>query len=160
MEPIVFIPLTQGKVAVIDFADFEKVRPHKWHAVFDREKWYAARKFRDSVGEWKNERMHVFLCPRIGPIDHRDLDGLNNRRDNLRAATKSQNAANSRKRKNCSSQYKGVVWHKAAKKWLAQIRHCHKNIYLGLFDDESDAAKAYDTVAKQLHKTFARLNFS
>jgi AP2 domain len=87
-------------------------------------------------------------------------NGLDNRRFNLRFATHHQNTFNSTKRKNTSSKYKGVTWHSQIGKWMAQIQNkkvCgHK--YIGVFDREIDAAKAYNSRAKILFGEFAVLN--
>ena len=73
-------------------------------------------------------------------IDHKDHDKLNNRLDNLRVVTASQNSRNRTKKANCSSQFRGVSWHKQAGKWQARIN----GEYLGLFEIEEDASKAYE----------------
>lgn len=89
-------------------------------------------------------------------VDHKDLNGLNNRRDNLRLASVNQNTQNQKKRANCTSKYKGVTWNKACSKWQSQIKHQGKNIYLGIFDDPADAHEAYKAKAKELFGEFAR----
>ena len=92
-------------------------------------------------------------------IDHRDMNGLNNQRSNLRFCTLSQNAMNRRKRENTSSIYKGVYFNnQRGKKWKAQIRINGKQIHLGLFDFEVDAARAYNMKAIELFCEFANLN--
>lgn len=96
----------------------------------------------------------------FGLIDHRDLDGANNRMDNMRPATKSENGANRVAKPGASSQYLGVGWHKAAGKWKAAISTNDRTCHLGLYDSEEDAARAYDVAAGQLHGEFARLNFA
>jgi len=92
--------------------------------------------------------------------DHINHDGMDNRKDNLRAATHSQNM---RHRKKCSgamySKYKGVSWKKKSRKWVAQITCEKKAIHLGYFRDEIEAAKAYDRAAIKYHGQFACLNF-
>ena len=92
-------------------------------------------------------------------VDHRNNNGLDNRRDNLRLATSSQNNCNSRKRKNTTSQFRGVCFCKAKGKWDANINLAGKRIWLGSFDSEIEAGKAYDEAAKKCHGEFARLNF-
>lgn len=89
-------------------------------------------------------------------IDHIDRCKTNNRIANLRPATMSQNIANSRCKTNSSSGYKGVTYHKAAKKWVAAITCNRQPIYLGLFPTPEQAHAAYLTTAKTLFGEFAR----
>jgi hypothetical protein len=92
-------------------------------------------------------------------VDHRNNDTLDNRRANRRLATCSQNRINSRRDKSrTSSRYVGVSLEKGRGKWLAYISYNGKRIHLGRFDDEIEAAKAYDEAAKKYHGEFARLN--
>ena len=90
--------------------------------------------------------------------DHKDGDGLNNTRKNLRKATHSQNGAN-RLRISGTSKYRGVHKETGRKNWRAALTHDGKTIRIGTFDSEIDAAHAYDRKAIELHKEFARLNF-
>jgi len=85
-------------------------------------------------------------------IDHRDLDGRNNRWDNLRAATISQNTANQRPR---GRFMKGVTLHRTGR-YQAQVKRAGRNHYLGCFDTEIEAHEAYVVAAKRLHGEFAR----
>ena len=92
-------------------------------------------------------------------VDHRNRKRLDNRRENLRTATNSQNQYNKNKTKSkTSSIYKGVTYIKSTGKWRAQIMVSRKNIALGEYDEEIEAAKAYDEGAKKYHGEFARLN--
>ena len=91
-------------------------------------------------------------------IDHKDGDGLNNCKSNLRWATCGQNLQNAFKRANCSSKYKGVRWNASANKWDARIQIDNSPIYLGLFSDEIEAAKAYNDAAIRYFGEFARAN--
>lgn len=100
------------------------------------------------------------LMPEDPDVDHRDGEGLNNRRSNLRLVTNSQNNMNSQCRWGALSKYKGVSWHKRREKWQGRIKLNGKEIYLGYFDNEKKAARAYDEAAKKHFGEFARLNFS
>jgi hypothetical protein len=95
-----------------------------------------------------------------GPVDHKDGDGLNNQRANLRPATNSRNGANRLYSKpNPSSPYRGVWWAKVNKKWRSAIKVDGKYIHLGLFTDEVEAALAYDDAARKFFGEFSRPNF-
>jgi hypothetical protein len=99
--------------------------------------------------------------PRGFLVDHKNLNTLDNTRTNLRLATRSQNMFNRNKIKsNTSSRFRGVCFDKRRKKWCAYITVEGKRIWLGTFDNEIDAAMAYDAAAKKYHGEFARLNFS
>jgi len=146
----------------IDTADYPLVKDYRWYAYATIEK----RVFYAMANIWKkNERttikMHSLLLPLpIGQtLDHKDFDGLNNRRSNLRPANRSQQRVHQQKREFTSSQYRGVCWAKDTNKWQAQITIDGKVTYLGQFDSEEDAANARDSVAKKYHGEFAVLNF-
>ena len=91
-------------------------------------------------------------------IDHIDGNTRNNSVANLRGATKSQNNSNRRSAKNSSSKFLGVSLRRDRNKWKTQIKSNGKNIHIGLFTDERDAAMAYDRMAIILHGEFANLN--
>ena len=156
------IPLTQGKYAIVDPEDFERLNKHKWYAAKRSNTFYAIR----CVGTRRNRRniwMHreIIHPPRHLVVDHINHNGLDNRKANLRPATQAQNNYNRViiKRKDSSSKYKGVTWKKENKKWLAQIHFKGEYIFLGYFKEEKQAAKAYDKAAKKYHGEFASLNF-
>ena len=92
-------------------------------------------------------------------VDHKDRNSLNNHLSNLRWCTRKENQQNRSKNNNGTSMYKGVSFHKRSNKWLAQIRHNGQRIHLGYFNDESEAARAYDRKASELFREFAVLNF-
>lgn len=109
------------------------------------------------VGD-KRYRLHKFLTGNER-TDHRNGDGLDNRRSNLRRATHAENMRNGRKREIGKNKYKGAFWHKGASKWMAQLCFNRRRVYGGLFETDVEAARAYDALALQYHGEFARLNF-
>lgn len=152
------IQLTQGKVALIDDADFPLIGLCKWYV----NRGYAQTSFYlgkiDGRYKYKKISMHNVIMGTKG-IDHRDGNGLNNQRSNLRPATPRQNNHNLRKKLGTSSQYKGVYWHKRDKKWMARVKDNGRTYYLGHFVNEQDAARAYDAAAISRFGEFANLNF-
>jgi len=154
------IPLTQGKVALVDGADFDLVAQFCWHAFQCRPgaSWYARRNSPEIIGN-HSQRMHQLLCPQWKRIDHADGDGLNNQRLNLRAATTSLNRCNAGKAKGKTSQYLRVCWNKQEGCWRSEIRVNGKLILIGYFDNEREAAVASDQAAIKFFGGYARLNF-
>ena len=92
-------------------------------------------------------------------LDHADRERTNNKIENLRIATTSQNMSNRTKAINRSSKFRGVHWCNRDKSWIAKITKNRKIRHLGNFRDEANAALAYDNAAKEIHKEFASLNF-
>lgn len=92
-------------------------------------------------------------------VNHKDINELNNRIENLEWTTISKNNQNKNKKENCSSQYIGVCWNKQCQKYQAQIMVNENHIYLGLFNIEEEAAKAYDIKALELFGSNAKTNF-
>jgi hypothetical protein len=156
---IAYVPLTQGKEAVIDVSDLPIVEGFNWYALRDRNTFYAARYARKTdLGRGSFVMMHrVFLGEPDSMVDHEDGDGLNNRRKNLRLATAAQNAHNSVMKCRNTSGYKGVYWSKRDKKWRSQIMTNSVSKSLGLFDTPEAAAAAYAKASAELHGEFGRL---
>lgn len=148
---VVGVPLTQGKVALIDAADLTLVRDHKWMAHQHRRTFYA----RAKSGRLK---MHKLLMPEVALVDHKNGDGLDNRRENLRSCTFQENAWNARRDIGVSG-FRGVSWHRRRGKWVARITVDGKRVTLGCSASEIDAAKIYDQECKRLRGEFAVLNF-
>jgi hypothetical protein len=149
-----YIPLTKGKFAIVDAEDYEWLSRYKWHAMGGSNP-YACRK--------KNGRtilMHrMILKPPPGMVvDHINGNGLDNRKCNLRICTHAQNMRN-RPAVGGTSTFKGVRWDTKSHKWLATICLNYRCICIGYFDDEIEAARAYDRKAAELFGPFAYLNF-
>ncbi len=151
------VKLTRGFVAVVDDADFELVSAYKWNAMPHRRTVYARTNIRLDNGKRRSLSMHALISG-IKYIDHKDGDGLNNQRENLRPATALENSRNRRPRAGQVSQYKGVSWIPRLRRWVAQIQSNGKKITIGRFLREEDAAKAYNEKARELFGDFAYLN--
>lgn len=155
------IPLTQGKFALVDDEDFEWFSRWRWHTQKSRRTFYATRNQLTQKGKQKTIYMHrvILRLPKDVQADHINGRGLDNRKQNLRIATVAQNHFNQQSpRLGCVSKFKGVVWDKRSQKWMARIRFNYKRYYLGLFDKEVRAAKAYNKAARELFGEFAALN--
>ncbi len=150
------IPLTQGKFTIVDGEDYERLSKYKWHVINAPRTSYAGRHVKGRV-----VRMHRQILNGPGHlfVDHRDNNGLNNRRSNLRPCTNTENTRNRRGVRNTSSRYKGVYWSKYHNKFKACINADGKRYHLGHFKSEIAAAKAYDKKAIELFGEFAFLNF-
>ena len=159
IRPFKKIPLTQGMFALVDDEDFKELSKHKWHIRKKKYTFYARARI-EIDGNRKLVYMHRIImdAPKDRQIDHKNGDGLDNQRSNLRFCTNGQNQHNRRKGKG-TSKYKGVHWLKDNKRWRASIGFNKKLINLGCYDNETDAAKAYDRKALELFGEFARTNF-
>jgi hypothetical protein len=157
------IPMAGPKYAIVDPEDYERLRKYEWFSRKGRNSYYANRHgIRKKNGNKSLIQMHrmIIEVPEGKVVDHKNRNGMDNRKANLRPATHSQNMCNKRKhpgKKN--SKYRGVYWKKSHRKWAALIGFQRKKINLGYFNNEIDAAKAYDEAAKKYHGEFACLNF-
>jgi hypothetical protein len=155
------IPLTQGMVALVSAHRFEEISKFKWQANkgSHADSFYAVSTFRNLDGKRVTVRMGRLILGLDNldkrEEDHKNRQTLDNRDENLRISNRSQNACNRGIQSNNTSGFKGVTWHKTARKWAAQINLDGKHIYLGLFDVAEEAFAAYCAAANQLHGEFA-----
>jgi hypothetical protein len=155
--PLVEIALTQGFVALVDIEDLPLVSKYKWHAQKGGSTYYAITRLPRRCGKQPALLMHRLLCVASCQVDHKNGNGLDNRRCNLRAAQRSQNLANQLRRKDSSSGYKGVSLH--CGRWRARISVNNVRKSVGHFGSPSEAAAAYDSAARTHFGAFAALNF-
>lgn len=149
------ITTKKGDEILVCDADYELLKHRTWHLgpIYPRTTYYCTpRKF-------KNIYMHQLIMPRVKGmvIDHINRNKLDNRRCNLRLVSRSQNCLNVSRKKGVSSKYTGV--RKVRKKWQARITVNGKETYLGTFETDYLAAKAYDKKCLEIRGRFAVLNF-
>ena len=160
MKTLIINSKTHGICNVLlDDEDYENVIKHKWFVIKTGKYVYAARWH---YGE-KNIMILLHRMINKTPIgfvtDHKNRNSLDNQKHNLRTATVSQNAANIKSQENSTSQFLGVYWETRRNKWFVTIKSNKKNKFIGRFDEEVEAAKAYDKAAIECHGEFANLNF-
>ena len=150
--------IMRGAVAIIDAADYALVSPHRWRKQPKNNILYACAHI------WRGDKRTTLKLHRLilNPpddvcVDHKNSDGLDNRRQNLRPTTRSQNLCNQRKTRG-KSQFKGVSLRPSGN-WSVSIGHNNVTKHLGTYTSEVEAAQVWDRNAKLLHGDFARLNF-
>jgi hypothetical protein len=157
------IQLTKGFVALIDDEDYDLLIQFNWHVRDDRNNLYAATNLAIN-GRGRTVPMHrIIMNTPLGlEVDHRDHNGLNNQKHNLRNCTRTENGRNCRPKINCKSKYKGVKFDNKHinGKVYNYIRADIQNTYIGSFKTEEDAARAYDKKAIELYGEFANLNLN
>ena len=158
------IKLTQGKVALVDDQDYDFLMRFKWSAAKARNRYYATTNIQCLDGRWTAIKMHQLILDRMLGYeennlesDHKDREGLNNQRYNLRRVTPGLNRHN--RSPYGKSKYRGVFGCGRSKKWEGRIIAKGKRYYLGRFDSEISAAKAYDRMSKKLYGSDAETNF-
>lgn len=157
------IRLSKGKIAVVDPEDYDELSRYKWYASKQGRSYYAKRGVRGIRGVRSNISMHrVIMSTGVGKVtDHINHDSLDNRKANLRVVSVQENGWNQRKQiGRHSSRYKGVCLCRDKGKWHSRIMVSGKQIFLGSFDDEVAAARAYDAAARKYFGEYAALNLS
>jgi hypothetical protein len=159
-DEVVFVPTNQeGVFAIIDREDADQILSYRWHV---NSRGYVVRHRRSSDppgAQWV--RMHREICPTPGDhqIDHINRNKLDNRRSNLRPATRRENKGNIGLLRTNTSGFRGVSWRSDTGMWLACIWIHGRNRHIGRFTIKEDAARAYDQAAKVYFGEFAYLNF-
>ena len=151
----------KDKLALVDDEDFDALNKYKWH--------FGSRYVRRCIyigGGRKNQKNKILLMHRVimnTPdelvTDHINGNTLDNRKENLRICTNAENIRKGKMPKSNTSGFMGVSWSTEKRKWVARIQFNYKQIIIGYFKDKEDAAKAYDTKAKELFGKFCNLNF-
>jgi len=153
------IPLTKGYLALVDDEDYERVTLFKWCAHVKPGKnfhrVYAVRSIRVD-GKKTFIYMHRFVLRHDGPVDHKDNNGINNQKHNIRPTTVGQNATN--RRQVSSRRFRGVRFIESGQTYRAEIKVDGVSHQIGNFKTEEDAATAYNFRAFELVGDFARFN--
>ena len=158
------IVTTDGATVLVDDEDFSILSRHNWYLNYSGKRPYAITKMKtDQSKIWRCIFMHHLIMGTATCVDHLDNNPLNNQKANLRKATRQQNNINKPKAPNklgkpTSSKYKGVHKYSHNGKFRVCIGHNRKVIQLGTFDNEDDAARAYNAKALELFGEYAWLN--
>lgn len=145
------------KIVLIDDEDYDKIKDFRWRVNLDKRSGV----FYVRTGRIKVICLHRYLlnCPKNMVVDHKNHNGLDNKKINLRICTNAENSKNKEKyKRGATSKYKGVHWGKDRNKWRASIKSDNRVIMIGQFDDEKKAAEAYNEAAIKYHGEFANLN--
>jgi hypothetical protein len=157
------VPLSQGRWATIDPEDAENVLQYRWY--IDRSNRSGREYARSNVylpnGKHTTILMHRLIAGFPGTrsvVDHRNGDGLDNTRANLRVCSYSNNLMNQRPRTDGTSRFKGVSWNTKRSKWVVNIQIKGRNTYIGLAECEEEAAVLYNIAAQLFYGEYACLN--
>jgi hypothetical protein len=151
------LALKNGGFTLVDDEDFECLSQYIWRK---HTRGYVVRHISGPITIWMHREIKGLTRDDARLVDHINGNKLDNRRENLRVATKSQNCHNQGVQSTSTSGYKGVTWHSGRRvnKWIAQISFNGRRIHLGSFDDIHVAAHEYNKAAVKYHGEFARLN--
>lgn len=155
------IELTNGGFALVDDEDFEMLSKFSWRGHNNGRMTYASAYLGGGRKNGRKGYMHrlIMNAQKGQMIDHKNRDGLDNRRENLRFTDRKGNEGNSRPRLDSRSKYKGVFFSQENQKWVAQGKRNGKTKHLGTYKTEELAALAFDKSARDYYKDFAFLNF-
>ena len=156
------IYLNDGEWTIVEPEDYYRLNKYNWGISGNGRVFYAVRNVKVGPGQTKMVSMHreIMNAPKGMEVDHRNWKTLDNRMANLRLATRAENNRHRRKRrKETVSQYTGVHLDRETGRWVARIWYQGKRIWLGSFESEIEAARAYDRAALKYHGEFAHLNF-
>jgi len=146
------IPLGDGRYALVDAADYEHLSQYTWYLAND----YAARR---ENGKIVLMHAQIMKPPKGMMVDHANHSKLDNTRANLRICTRQENMWNARKHSDAASVFKGVGLRKRDQRWYARIYVEGRQVWLGFFTEEAEAARAYDRAAVEHFGEFACVNF-
>lgn len=146
----------------IDAQDADLFHAHKWYILVQKrpngtQKRYLMRKDGKATVYFHREALGV--TERATDVDHKDGDGLNNSRENIRVCTRRQNKYNGGSYHGSSSRHKGVSWDNHHGRWLCRYTINRRSVQVGYFDDEDEAGRAYDKAVRELHGAFFHPNF-
>lgn len=151
------IPLTQGKVAMVDDEDFEYLSKNKWFCAKGRNTFYAQR--RDGKNGPIIHMHRLIMNTSINKeVDHIDCNGLNNQKVNLRNCTRIENSYNSRMKSTNQNKVKGISFAKWANMYRVQLKTNGKRIHVGYFKTIFEASSAYNKHVLQTRGAFAKIN--
>jgi hypothetical protein len=157
MKFTIHSPKYGDHIVLIDDEDWEKIKNHSWHVSYQNHRLKYVAVHKRINGKKKHISLHTYLTSYYF-CDHKDGNVLNNQKSNLRQATCLQNQRNKSISNINTSGYKGVTWHKNAKKWQSSIRINYTLKYLGCFNTKEEAAFIYNQAAIKYFGEFARLN--
>ena len=154
----------RGRIALVSDRDYQTVSQHRWWVLEREVEGQRTRGPYAVTRAWKPDGTRTLIAMHRmitgwAITDHKNHDGLDNRRSNLRDATRQQNGMNSRSHLGSTSQHKGVCWKSQSKGWAASIVYQGEQKFLGMHSTEVGAALAYDAAARELFGEFAVLNF-
>lgn len=148
---------------IVDAKNYERLMKFVWYAT-DSLSFYRVERDGSVNRKGTPKTIHISLPNEVFQTrglmyDHKDVDSINNLESNLRVCNQTLNNANRKKcKRKCSSQYKGVCWHKTYKLWYASIAYKEVSYHLGRFTSETEAALAYNIAAVKYFGEFAQLN--